>query len=379
MPVNHYYVRALNGTDAPGGGGSHATAYKTIQYALDDIGATHGKGAQGDQVNICDEATNYPAAALSLAAYGVPASGAPLILRGYTATANDGGRGSISRPGGSIISGGTISHTHLRDLVLTGGVSTTPLVRLGDYCELTSLEMIPTGFPVYYALSLGSHCRVIGNTTRYIAGVGQFAYGCYSPGSGLVWGNYWDGSWATGNEGSIMIGNICLVRTMGYNGLGAAGSHSVFIGNIVYSLVANNYMGILMTAFTDRRNSIAVNNIVCGYSGAGGRGIGTYATEQVWMAGHNAYWNNTTNYYAGETYIDLTANDIQLTADPFVDAPNGDFTLTKAARAALSAKGFPLSYLGAHANTVPNVTIGAMQMPNGGGGAVNISPLGRGL
>jgi hypothetical protein len=57
------------------------------------------------------------------------------------------------------------------------------------------------------------------------------------------------------------------------------------------------------------------------------------------MAGHNAYWNNATNYYAGETYIDLTANDVVLAADPFTNAAGADFSLTDAAKAALAQRG----------------------------------------
>ena len=379
MPVTNYYVRATNGTDAPGGGGSHATAYQTIQYALDDIGATHGKGAAGDQVNICDEATNSPAAALSLAAYGVPATGAPLILRGYTSVANDGGRGSIDRTGGAVINDAALTHVHLVDLDLKGGSGGTAVVRLGNYCVAHNLDLTPSALNVANGLNLAEHSRITGNRLRYLAGVANFVYGLQLAATAFVMGNFLDGCIISGNDDVLFLGNIVRVRAANYNGIMSGFGHSIAVGNIVYNLTAGTVPGIYLGNWTARRNHMALNNIVCGFSGVGGKGIASYTGERVWMAGHNAYWNNTTNYYAGETYIDLTANDIALAADPFVDAPNGDFTLTKAAKAALSAKGFPLSYLGAHVNTVPNVTIGAMQMPNGGGGAVSISPHGRRL
>ena len=77
------------------------------------------------------------------------------------------------------------------------------------------------------------------------------------------------------------------------------------------------------------------------------------------------------NYdHTDRVFNDLTANDVALAADPFTDAANGDFSLTAAAKTALAAKGFPLAYLGAHANTVPNLNIGPIQMAasSGGGG-----------
>jgi hypothetical protein len=67
-----------------------------------------------------------------------------------------------------------------------------------------------------------------------------------------------------------------------------------------------------------------------------------------------------------------TATNVALAADPFTDAANGDFSLTAAAKTALAAKGFPLAYLGAHANTVPNLNIGPIQMAASTGGGVNM-------
>jgi hypothetical protein len=119
-----------------------------------------------------------------------------------------------------------------------------------------------------------------------------------------------------------------------------------------------------------------INNIICGYSGAGGKAISiTLTRPQLSMIGHNAFWNNTTNNsLTGEpSLLNLIASDVILAAAPFTDAANGDFSLTTAALAALRSAGWPALYEGAHANTVPNITIGALQYgptppPSGGGG-----------
>jgi hypothetical protein len=80
------------------------------------------------------------------------------------------------------------------------------------------------------------------------------------------------------------------------------------------------------------------------------------------MVGFNAFYNNTNPYTLGDQiYVDLRANDVTLLADPFVDAANGDFSLTAAAKTALRGVGWPAAYLGAHANTDGHITIGAVQ------------------
>jgi hypothetical protein len=212
MPVNHYYVRATNGTDAPGGGGSHATAYQTVQYALDDIAVTHGKGAQGDQVNISDEAVHTLGASLSLATYGAPASGAPLILRGYTATANDGG----GRPGPVGGRSPGRQHEDARapgDLDLTGGVYTTPLVRLGNYCMMHGLKL--TSRPSMRTTPVPwDHCRITGSHFRYVAGSATFIYAFFGATTLLAWGNYLDGCIASGNDDTLFVGNVCLYEEL---------------------------------------------------------------------------------------------------------------------------------------------------------------------
>jgi hypothetical protein len=104
-----------------------------------------------------------------------------------------------------------------------------------------------------------------------------------------------------------------------------------------------------------------MNNIVCGFSGAGGKGIVAGDLSYMAAIGYNAFYNCTSNYGTCNTLYDLTAHDVSLAADPFTDAANGDFSLTTAGMAALRSLGWPASYLGAHANTDPHITIGALQ------------------
>lgn len=106
---NEYYVRNTNGTDSAGGGTSHATAYRTIQFAIDDIVATHGKmsGATADRINLCDESAFVLTSALTSTTYGNADIHRWLLFQGYTSTAGDGGFFDIDLNGGaySLVSG----------------------------------------------------------------------------------------------------------------------------------------------------------------------------------------------------------------------------------------------------------------------------------
>jgi len=163
---------------------------------------------------------------------------------------------------------------------------------------------------------------------------------------------------AISGSGSVAIGNI-LVHSSNGGGIGCNDT----VGNIVVNTASGTGNGIEALL-----RGTAINNIVQGYSGAGGKGINVVAGCK--MVGHNAFYNNTTNM-SGTPVLSLAANDVALAADPFTDAANGDFSLTAAAKTALRGLGWPAAYLGAHANTDGHVTIGAVQYGEaeaGGGG-----------
>ena len=67
-----YYVRPVNGDDTDDGL-SHATAFKTTQFALDNI----TQGTSGDRININDEGDEVLTAALNTTTYGTPTAAKP--------------------------------------------------------------------------------------------------------------------------------------------------------------------------------------------------------------------------------------------------------------------------------------------------------------
>ena len=90
MAQTDYYVNYGSGVDSPGNGSS-GSPYKTIQYALDDIGTTHGTGAYGDRLLLDTGTTHVLTQDLDLDSYGItPLTTAPLFIEG------DAGRATIN-------------------------------------------------------------------------------------------------------------------------------------------------------------------------------------------------------------------------------------------------------------------------------------------
>jgi hypothetical protein len=133
----------------------------------------------------------------------------------------------------------------------------------------------------------------------------------------------------------------CVADTMGSDGFrfGALTQATAIINCVSYGNTGDGFEAAdTYKAFAPVLNNIAYGN--------GGYGFRTDLTEQVarnWLIDHNAFGNNTSgarqNFIAG-------AHDVTLTADPFTDAANGDFSLnsTSGGGAALKGMGFPATF-----------------------------------
>ena len=375
MAITNYFVRATNGADVAGQGTTHMTAYQTPQFALDDIGATHGRNTvDGDQINICDtavEGANVLAAPLSLATYGVPTEAAPLMLRGYTAVANDGGVGEINANGVPLFIVTTYDYVLVVDLYCHDFGNNDGIVLNVNgvvfRCAVTRGASLPN---LKTMVRVGAQGLIAGN---HIYGGGTNVWGVQPSGACLITGNYVAGFEYVGiknnADNSVITGNAVLMS--GVNSYGIRISTfggCVVIGNNVYSPDANTKYGIWLAESAGQQAGLCMNNIVCGISGVGGVGIGSATGTTIPMAGYNAFYNCTTNYSIAKTFIDETAHDVALGADPFTNAAGGDFSLTEAAQALLRSAGWPSAYLGA--STDPHITIGAVQYGEGGGSGV---------
>lgn len=340
--------------------GTALLPWRSLQGAFDLLTRN---ATDGNQVNLKAGTAHVNDAALDLdevIAGGALSGTAPLIVRGYTAAANDGGVGEIDCGGFTMWAATTYDDVILADLTIHGFGNNNGIA-------------LDTNATIY-------HCTIYtgggatAKTMVTVSGAGAYIIGShlYNPGTtghnlthgnnALIYGNYIVGDtdsnnlMNTGGYVSRIIGNILLAQAAGSRGIAAA-HETVVIGNIVYNTEAGTERGIYYA--NSGLLSTVMNNIVIGFSGAGGDGI---EIANVGVIGYNAFYNNTANYtISDQKFIDLTANDVALAADPFTDAANGDFSLTAAGKTALRGLGWPGAYLGAHANTDGHVTIGAIQ------------------
>ena len=143
-----YFVDPSGGDDITGDG-TIGTPWQTVQHALDTItrNTTHG-----DQINVKAGADDVLSSDLVLTTYGTPAYPAPLIIRGYTTAAEDGGVGVIDLNGAnSVAFASTISGCCLVDMEFKGSTDTNGVI-VGKWAVVDNCyfhDMTNTALRVY--------------------------------------------------------------------------------------------------------------------------------------------------------------------------------------------------------------------------------------
>lgn len=140
-PTQYYVDPAI---DANSGAGTLGDPYGDLQHALDNITRD---ATNGDQINIKAGTDEVLAARLDFTTYGTgTSSAAPLIFRGYTSAANDGGIGGVDGNGNGIVSEGGMDGLVFWDLHLHNSGSNRLLLfrRYGAVinCELNNASDI---------------------------------------------------------------------------------------------------------------------------------------------------------------------------------------------------------------------------------------------
>lgn len=337
--------------------GTTLLPWRSIQGALDLITRD---ATNGDQVNIKVGTAQVNQAALALTVYGTPGQDAPLILRGYTTAANDGGIAEIDCNGNAMWAA-AVSFVYLVNLDIhkfgnNNGVMGAVNGYLTVYaCKIHNEDSSPSGKTLVhtgYGLILGSYVYSAGTTGTGITGdaagkaINNYVYNC-----------------PTGISSAFIFGNIVVDCTTAGISTGTGGSPGCVWGNTVYSSSAATGSGIS----SSNRVVSFINNIIEGYSGAGGKGISLTGTPGI--LGYNAFYNNTTpESITGDLMIDI-ANDATLAASPFTNAAGGDFSLNTAVVGAIDGA-FPGAWYGP-ASTTDHADIGAVQNGAGAGGNVN--------
>lgn len=292
------------------GTGTIGDPFGDTQFALNQQGTDYTRDAtNGDQFNVLDGTDEILTDILSLVTYGTPTAAAPLVFRGYTAVANDGGQGGVDGNNGnfSVI---TSSHTHFIDMDChnTGTADLFGIVASLQQCELhnTTAQIATAGSPQSF---LQNHIYDISGT-NVIQSVRH------------VYWNYFDNTQTkkssilvdTGTSNVEVVGNYFTSGPDATICVNAADDHVFVNGN---SILSAGGTGAAIRLGTERLGVVVANNLIEGFSGAGGRGIdGVSRAEGYFFFANNSIFDCETPFANNADAIVEEGNET-LTESPF--------------------------------------------------------------
>lgn len=306
MAKSEYYVDPLNGSDTTGDGLSDATAWQSVQHALDNITKNT---TDGDRINIKDTADDVLSATLDFTTIGSYAYTYSLVFQGYTSTAGDGGIGGISGGGGNFsISGG--SYKNWKDMRLHNTGTATILTTARSSVENCTFENGSNGV----SHNIGS---ILGCRFYDLTGAGVVTY------RSIVAQNHFEnGTTNKMTSGVNVTSTTCSVvnNTFSIDGSTTAiRSNSDPIQIFGNSILSNGGTGDGIYLGKDTYGSIIANNLVEGFSGAGGAGISRQINGSTRDASliNNSVYNCTTEYEGAFDYAALNEGNESLGDSPF--------------------------------------------------------------
>lgn len=304
-PTNVYVDPAIA---ANSGSGTIGDPYGDLQYALN----TKARDAtNGDQFNIKAGSDEILAASLSRATYGVPTYQAPLIFRGYAATAKDGGQGGINGNGSSIMSDTSGDYIHWYDLHIHNS-GANRLLNLRNGIECVNCHFENTGavdYGIYAAILFLSKCRLDNMAANYGLGSAVAAV------SASYFGN---GAMSFGLAAAIPSSRGSFTRNI-VNLNGA--QRGIVIAGDGLRIAHNAFFSTAGTFPAIQSNVSAaeiVNNLIEGFSGVGGCGIWAQNADGNAIIAGNACFNCTDPYGSLGDQDDFFYEDNEtLDASPF--------------------------------------------------------------
>jgi len=173
----------------------------------------------------------------------------------------------------------------------------------------------------------------------------------------VIEGSFSSGGVQIGTSNVHVRNTIFNISSGGY-GVYVSTSNFISIANCSFRSSSGTGAAIYVNAAGSNAIQDIRNNIITGWSGAGGKGIRSLTAAQILLYGANAFYNNTTD----EENIDAVCSlpNIALTNTPFTDAAGGDFSIATAAKAELQAQGWPSDFNGI--NTSQFLDPGAAQI-----------------
>ncbi len=313
--------------NAASGAGTVGDPYGDLQHALDTI----TKATNGDQINIKSGTAEILSAAISLTTYGTPTIIGPLIFKGYTTAADDGGQGAISGGGTvAIINQTSTNYIYFVDLRLYNTGSVSPAISIDDACGIINCK-IDTGTGAV-AVNMGNIIIFYNNHVTDVNGHFDVAGGNISR-------NFFEDG--VTNQFSTKVIDVSSgtrkETTIEHNIISISGScigievtdGCSIRNNSIYASGAATGRGISCDATSGRHMYDCSNNLIEGFSGTGGIGI-RGGGEGNYVYQGNAVYDCATEYSGS----DLTDRDMwgdpatneTLSASPFTSASTGDFS-----------------------------------------------------
>lgn len=324
MAVTEIYVDPSIAGDS--GAGTIGDPYGDLEYAIEQTTFDTSNGtrvnikAGTDEVLAANLATAFADTGTSVA--WVPVKAGPhAIFQGYTSAADDGGKGGISG-GGSVpvFESGTLDGVQFIDLHLHN-CGANYIIAGDDGCSVIACELDnATG---NRAVDLDEDAYVADN---YIHNVSDFGVVILS---GVIERNiiivgtnkFTFGIRADGSDPCIIRKNIISVDG---TGTGIDADNTAWIDdNSIYS-AGGSGTGILLAAISFCRS--ITNNVVEGFSSSG-TGIDVDLSTAVLLRyGGNAVYDCATAYTTPVRNYSSLGDNETLTASPFTDAANGNFS-----------------------------------------------------
>lgn len=337
--MTEYYVDGDVGDDANAGtSAGSGNAWETLTHAA-------GQVAAGDKVWV--KASADYTELLTLEASGSILS--PIVWEGYTTTPGDGGQATIdgenTRAANVQLDG--YDFNHFKNFILTGAQ---------DFCVLIDTAHSSNSLwrNIRFTDGSGSPASVFGVTSGYsrilyhvleniiienmtaqgIAGLREDQVRIYDS---IVRDNGGNGIELRTYSGGHAI-ERCLIHDNG--GWGIRGDDAaVDQVSIRFNTIDGNADGGIDTRPQRRRSWTIMYNLITNHSGAGDIGLqsaGTTSGDVVFLVDGNFYWNNTT--HKSGTFMDGD-NDVTLTADPYTDSANDDYSLNNTAGGGAACRG----------------------------------------
>lgn len=316
---------------ANSGSGTVGDPYGDLEYAVRQ--STQGAGPTRFNIKAgADELVTSGTAVLRTALIDTsvtPAfagsNAAPIIFQGYTSTAGDGGIGVIDCNAGSLISN-SMTDLHFIDLELKNSFATSPMFVVGSFCSFIRCRIHDVGGA--YAIQ-GADWSIVDSCTFYdcfnvgvLLNGGRISHNVFYNGGTRDFGTA-----ITASTSGVVVERNILKLDNASNGI-QANARAVVRQNSIYSNGGTG-KGIIVSGWIQEIS----NNLVEGFSGAGGIGIDAGSGDTMLVFGGNSVYNCTTAYSTPDHYIDSassgeTSTNETLTASPFSNPSSNDFSPT---------------------------------------------------